>query len=67
MLEDSRDAGNGEVCRELSVISVIEGSGTVVRYNGLARDGRNERRGRVIVGLQKLLENNRKRGMGGTI
>ena len=44
------------------VISVSGGSGAVVSYNRLTRDGSNEERERAVVGLQKLPEKNIKRG-----
>jgi len=61
--KDSRDAGNGEGCREMYEISV-RGSRAVVSYKGLTRGCSIEERGRAVVGLQKLLASNRKRGKG---
>ena len=40
----------------------LRGSRVVLSYNGLTRDGSSEERGRTVVGLQKLLEKNIKRG-----
>ena len=41
---------------------MVGGRRTVVRNNGLTRDGIGEERGRAVVGPQKLPENNRKMG-----
>ena len=45
-------------------MSVRGGSGDVVSYNGLTRDGSSEERGMAVVGLQRFPENNRKKGEG---
>ena len=64
MPEDSRDAGNGEGCRELYVMPVRGGNGAVVSNNGLTKGGSSEERGWAVVGLQNLPKNNKIKGKG---